>query len=1039
MTTIKIFNPIKWGARTCNCSGWGLTKIQINKLNHIKNGNIFQNRPKIIKKLKILHLNKGSKFLTNSNELINDLIFKEDPDIFSLSECNINFNFDEKEIGPSYKNYNIELKKMTPCPKKARMALFIKKSITYTRLAKYEHELNSVIWIKINIKNKKPVYFGGGYRQWALPGEMGFKDSRSPKNQINRFSSLLNSWSLILKSKCDTIVSLDSNIDFYPLSKHHENYLDKKLYDMFQEFIADNKLKVHNSQFTRYASNCDPSVIDQIVSNCPQKLLAVKTDFNNISDHCHLSSTFNIEIPKQQPKYRKYRDFKLIYRESLLEALKINPKMQNVFHHSDPDKIATIIMDTLNEIIDTLAPLRIIPVRKDHIPYIDSETRKAIAMNKNQLTDAISSKNDKSKWRHFRKHRNKIFKNIAKKKSDYIKEKLAKPIDKWKFVKSLNSNQHSSSPSYINLNGYIFQSPKIISNIMNDYYVNKIKDIRAEFTKPPVDPIVILESLGTKPGSSFKLPFITPAQTEKIIKGQKNSSSTGYDAISNKILKKIAPEMAPVLTHLINCIIRTGIFPNCLKVSKIIPILKSESDPSNIANFRPVNCLPAVEKVVEEWLQTNLQFFFEQNGLINDNNHGGRKNFSTVTAKASIEDKIYKNFEDNMITGVLNCDLSSAFDLIDHKILGQKLKYYGIKGPELKLFESYLSNWQQFVEIDTFRSNIVKNLPCSCIQGSKLSGLLFTIYTCEIPLVQKIMKDPILYKAMTGTEPPNFKIPKHETDTYVDDSFNTIAFDSPPKIKTYLEKFYDLMHSYYNANMLKINPQKTKLMFVSKAKLRPATKFITFKAKGHEIKPMPSLKILGSYVSHDLSQEREISQLLPLLNHRINQFEKLKSFTDFNTRLQFSNSYILGRLQYMMPTYTTLNKSQKDRVHKILMRTARMTLNSYCFKKSIDYILGKCKWVDVDEMIKLSSLKFINNMLVTQKPGTLYSKVKINKRSCADLSFYVFPKSRELKSTLLYRGIRYFNQLPSDLKYLPSKQFKVKIKSVRHTLKQLSD
>ena len=117
--------------------------------------------------------------------------------------------------------------------------------------------------------NKKPIYFGGGYRQWGLPSEMGLKETRSPQNQIDRFSFLLNSWSQILKSKCDTIVTLDSNVDFYPLSKHHENYLDKKLYDIFQEFIADDKLKVHNNQFTRYASNFDPSIIDQIVTNCP--------------------------------------------------------------------------------------------------------------------------------------------------------------------------------------------------------------------------------------------------------------------------------------------------------------------------------------------------------------------------------------------------------------------------------------------------------------------------------------------------------------------------------------------------------------------------------------------------------------------------------------------------------------------------------------------------------------------------------------------------------------------------------------------------
>ena len=51
----------------------------------------------------------------------------------------------------------------------------------------------------------------------------------------------------------------------------------------------------------------------------------------------------------------------------LLEALKINPNMQNVFYHSDPNIIAEIIMKTLNEIIsDVLAPLRIIPIEKDY-------------------------------------------------------------------------------------------------------------------------------------------------------------------------------------------------------------------------------------------------------------------------------------------------------------------------------------------------------------------------------------------------------------------------------------------------------------------------------------------------------------------------------------------------------------------------------------------------------------------------------------------------------------------------------------------------
>ena len=165
-----------------------------------------------------------------------------------------NFNFDAKEIGKAFEGYNIELKKMNPCPKKARMALFIKKSITYSRLPQYENDLNSFIWIKIKIQNKKPIYFGGGYRQFQLPTEMGLIDTRSCKSQLDRFSSLLNSWASILQANCDTIVAMDSNIDFYPQSKQHDKYLDKKLHDIFLDFLSDNKLQIHN-EFTRYASH----------------------------------------------------------------------------------------------------------------------------------------------------------------------------------------------------------------------------------------------------------------------------------------------------------------------------------------------------------------------------------------------------------------------------------------------------------------------------------------------------------------------------------------------------------------------------------------------------------------------------------------------------------------------------------------------------------------------------------------------------------------------------------------------------------------
>ena len=72
--------------------------------------------------------------------------------------------------------------------------------------------------------------------------------------------------------------------------------------------------------------------------------------------------------------------------------------------------------------------------------------------------------------------------------------------------------------------------------------------------------------------------------------------------------------------------------------------------------------------------------------------------------------------------------MSKAFDTIDHFTLLSKMEYYGIRGQALEIFKSYLKNRRQFVEVDTHRSEIKQSLDCSVIQGSKMSGILYTIY-----------------------------------------------------------------------------------------------------------------------------------------------------------------------------------------------------------------------------------------------------------------------------------------------------------------------
>ena len=83
------------------------------------------------------------------------------------------------------------------------------------------------------------------------------------------------------------------------------------------------------------------------------------------------------------------------------------------------------------------------------------------------------------------------------------------------------------------------------------------------------------------------------------------------------------------------------------------------------------------------------------------------------------------------------------------------MEHYGIRGKELGLFRSFLSDRTQFIEIDTFRSTILKSLANSCIQGSILANTLYTIYINEVPLLHHIMKCPLTMASLLTPSPLN--------------------------------------------------------------------------------------------------------------------------------------------------------------------------------------------------------------------------------------------------------------------------------------------
>ena len=129
------------------------------------------------------------------------------------------------------------------------------------------------------------------------------------------------------------------------------------------------------------------------------------------------------------------------------------------------------------------------------------------------------------------------------------------------------------------------------------------------------------------------------------------------------------------------------------------------------------------------------------------------------------------------------------------------------------LFQSYLADRSQYVELDTFKSSIINVPDCSVVQGGKMSGLLYTLYTNEVINIHKmIYMDE--YKHLRLNKNIKYKNITHTTINFIDDSSSVVGFPDQNQVKHYLTEYYNYIYLFYTANKLKLNCDKTKLLLV---------------------------------------------------------------------------------------------------------------------------------------------------------------------------------------------------------------------------------
>ena len=122
--------------------------------------------------------------------------------------------------------------------------------------------------------------------------------------------------------------------------------------------------------------------------------------------------------------------------------------------------------------------------------------------------------------------------------------------------------------------------------------------------------------------------------------------------------------------------------------------------------------------------------------------------------------------------------------------------------------DSYLQGRSQSTLVDGHLSPAQKLPPCSVIQGGIGSGLLYLIYTNDLP-------DIIHNHSVNYQEPITNCKEDGEMVNFVDDGTVYVADKDPQTISDKLSEHYSKIEQYMHANMLVINSDKTHLLVMA--------------------------------------------------------------------------------------------------------------------------------------------------------------------------------------------------------------------------------
>jgi hypothetical protein len=550
-----------------------------------------------------------------------------------------------------------------------------------------------------------------------------------------------------------------------------------------------------------------------------------------------------------------------------------------------------------------------------------------------------------------------------------------------------------------------------IANEFNKYFCEKISNIRKNMSSSgPVDVHDVKHIFQQEKSSQLSyLSSFTPCTELEVLNTLK---STGYktspsDCLPSNFLSHCCDDIIPYLTHLVNLSLSSGSLDH-LKEAFVRPTPKNSNKPNPFDNYRPISELPFISKLIERIVLDRLNKHLTSNNLHNPNQFGYKKQHSCETLLTVFLNDVFLNTDSGKATLVIMCDLSAAFDTVDHNLLIKTLENtFLISDNSLKWFRSFLSSRTQKVVIRNSASSprdILYGVP----QGSVLGPVLFNLYTHSL--------------SYTFSD-CNFK-----SLSYADDTTGYLAFsiESQSTIESSVNECLGNIKTWMEKHFLKLNSSKTQVIIFGSSFIQ---KHLSIKcipildclssannSTDNVIPILDKVKYLGVTLDNQLSLTSHVNSVCSQCYFHLRNINSIRRFISQHECESLVHAVVTSRLDYCNFLFFGATKTLLSKLQRIQNTAARLILRK-SKRDSISSCLKQLHWLNIEQRSAFKLLILVYKCLHDSAPALLSCLLtpSSSSRSSSNLET-TFHDTMYGRRAFSYCAPRLWNSIPLDIR-----------------------